>query len=38
MRMEFANASRQFAADTLIDDLLVPATGGGEYPPNNACF
>lgn len=42
MRMEFANASRQFAATTLVDDLLVPATGGGDAqygcPLNNARF
>jgi hypothetical protein len=42
MRMEFANASRQFAAATLVDDLLVPATGGGDAqhgcPLNNARF
>ena len=32
MRMEFANVSRQFAATTLVDDLLVAATGGGDTP------
>ena len=42
MRIKFANASRQFAAATLVDDLLVPATGGGDAhhgcPLNNARF
>jgi hypothetical protein len=28
MRMESANARRQFAAAALVDDLLVSATGG----------